>query len=125
MVEGNENNTNEPDSGSSTQKRRGGLFGARRGGRGRGGQERPALTGDAPVDAADVTGAESGRSAEADPTTAEPTRGGHGRRRDAAETECHRGSGAAEASDADAPSRGRARGRAAVARSPRRSRRPR
>ena len=30
MVEGNDNHTNEPDSGSGTPKRRGGLFGARR-----------------------------------------------------------------------------------------------
>jgi len=33
MVEGNDNHTNEPDSGSGTPKRRGGLFGARRTGR--------------------------------------------------------------------------------------------
>ena len=100
MVEGNENHTNEPDSGSSTQKRRGGLFGARRGGRGRGGQERPALTGDTPVDASDVTGAESGRSAEADPTTAEPTV--EATADGAAETSVT-DEGAVEASDADAP----------------------
>ena len=45
MVEGNENNTNEPESGNSTPKRRGGLFGARRGGRGRSAQERAELAG--------------------------------------------------------------------------------
>ena len=45
MVEGNENNTDAPESGNSTPKRRGGLFGARRGGRGRAGQERAELTG--------------------------------------------------------------------------------
>lgn len=47
MVEGNENKTNEPDSGNSTPRRRGGLFGARRGGRGRASQERVELTGQA------------------------------------------------------------------------------
>ena len=31
MVEGNENNQSEPDSGTGTPKRRGSLFGARRG----------------------------------------------------------------------------------------------
>ncbi len=102
MVEGNENHTNEPDSGSSTQKRRGGLFGARRGGRGRGGQERSALTGDAPVDAADVTGAESGRSVEVDPTTAEPTAEATADVADATATGVTE-QGATEASAADAP----------------------
>ncbi|MDR6907315.1 ribonuclease E [Agromyces sp. 3263] len=54
MVEGNENNTNE--SGSSTPRRRGGLFGARRGGRGRGAGERAPLTPE-PVDAASAVDA--------------------------------------------------------------------
>lgn len=54
MVEGNENNTNE--SGSSTPRRRGGLFGARRGGRGRGGAERASLTPE-PLDAASAADA--------------------------------------------------------------------
>ena len=40
MVEGNENNTNDPESGASAAKRRGGLFGARRGGRKAGGERR-------------------------------------------------------------------------------------
>ena len=35
MVEGNDNHTNEPDSGTGTPRRRGGLFGGRRSGRGR------------------------------------------------------------------------------------------
>ncbi|WP_082590396.1 Rne/Rng family ribonuclease [Agromyces sp. Soil535] len=51
MVEGNENHTNEPDSGTSTPKRRGGLFGARRTGRGRTGEDRAPLTGELPVEA--------------------------------------------------------------------------
>ncbi|HEY6801290.1 MAG TPA: Rne/Rng family ribonuclease, partial [Agromyces sp.] len=42
MVEGNDNNTNEPDSGN-TPRRRGGLFGSRRAGRARAGAERPAV----------------------------------------------------------------------------------
>ncbi|MFD4420011.1 Rne/Rng family ribonuclease [Agromyces sp. NPDC058484] len=44
MVEGNENNTNEPESGS-VPRRRGGLFGSRRAGRARAGVERAATTG--------------------------------------------------------------------------------
>lgn len=47
MVEGNENNQSEPDSGTGTPRRRGGLFGARRGGRGRA-PERAELNGEAP-----------------------------------------------------------------------------
>ncbi len=43
MVEGNENTRSEPDSGSSP-KRRGGLFGARRGARGRAGQQASEVT---------------------------------------------------------------------------------
>ena len=43
MVEGNENNTNEPEPGN-TPRRRGGLFGSRRGGRGRVGAERAAVS---------------------------------------------------------------------------------
>ena len=35
MVEGNENQTNEPESTNAASRRRGGLFGARRSGRGR------------------------------------------------------------------------------------------
>ncbi len=42
MVEGNDNNTNEPDSGN-TPRRRGGLFGSRRAGRTRAGADRPAV----------------------------------------------------------------------------------
>lgn len=54
MVEGNETNTNEPDSGNGTPRRRGGLFGARRGGRGRA-SEGAAVNGERPVDeSADV-----------------------------------------------------------------------
>lgn len=49
MVEGNDNHTNEPDSGSGTPKRRGSLFGARRTGRVRI-TERSALSGASPVD---------------------------------------------------------------------------
>lgn len=61
MVEGNENHTNEPDSGTGTPRRRGGLFGARRGGRGRT-PERPELNGEAPVEepAVDEVAAPSG-----------------------------------------------------------------
>ncbi|MBT2499968.1 Rne/Rng family ribonuclease [Agromyces sp. ISL-38] len=45
MVEGNEKNNNEPETGSGAPKRRGGLFGARRSARSRAGQEqRPAAT---------------------------------------------------------------------------------
>jgi len=51
MVEGNDNHTNEPDSGSGTPKRRGGLFGARRTGRVRI-TERSSLSGGSPVDEA-------------------------------------------------------------------------
>ena len=58
MVEGNDNHTNEPDSGSGTPKRRGGLFGARRNGRGRP-SERTALNGDSPVDETSTAATES------------------------------------------------------------------
>ncbi len=56
MVEGNENTRNEPDSGSSAPKRRGGLFGARRGARGRAGQQ-----------AGEPSAAEVARDGDADP----------------------------------------------------------
>ena len=49
MVEGNENNQSEPDSGTGTPKRRGSLFGARRG-RSRT-PERDELSGAIPVEA--------------------------------------------------------------------------
>ncbi|HZW41638.1 MAG TPA: Rne/Rng family ribonuclease [Agromyces sp.] len=74
MVEGNENQTNEPESGSGTPKRRGGLFGARRGGRGKAAEERrstdraapesPAVT-DAPAGQADSGDALTGANAPA------------------------------------------------------------
>ena len=69
MVEGNENHTNEPDSGTSTPKRRGGLFGARRTHRGRTGQEPPAVTEDAPIGASVAAGSNAGAAEE---STAEP-----------------------------------------------------
>lgn len=104
MVEGNENHTNEPDSGNGTQKRRGGLFGARRAGRGRGGQERPAVTGDATVDAVDESTDEASRSAEPEPApaTVASTAGAVDDVADAAEAEAV-AERAPEASAADAP----------------------
>ncbi len=69
MVEGNENHTNEPDSGTSTPKRRGGLFGARRTHRGRTGHEPAAMTEDAPIGASDAAGSNAGAAEE---PTAEP-----------------------------------------------------
>ena len=70
MVEGNDNTTNEPESGTSAPKRRGGLFGSRRGARGRAGQERVDTTSpvESPVDASEQGGAsESSAAAPAEP----------------------------------------------------------
>ncbi len=73
MVEGNENNTNEPESGN-TPRRRGGLFGSRRGGRGRAGAERAAVSAKAasPSDAPEPPRSEAG---EGDGLTAAPGAG--------------------------------------------------
>lgn len=62
MVEGNENHTNEPESGSGTPKRRGGLFGARRGSRGKATEERRNAGGVEPEAPRAVTDAPSGMS---------------------------------------------------------------
>lgn len=70
MVEGNENNQSEPDSGTGTPKRRGSLFGARRGGRSRT-PERDELSRETPVE---VPSAQS-VDAVADASSAAPTEG--------------------------------------------------
>ncbi|WP_173924067.1 Rne/Rng family ribonuclease [Agromyces sp. Marseille-P2726] len=77
MVEGNENTSNEPGSGSSTPKRRGGLFGVRRGGRVRAVKGRSEQTAAAASDDADVTHETPGPPgepdrAETDAATPEP-----------------------------------------------------
>ncbi|MDQ0896137.1 Rne/Rng family ribonuclease [Agromyces ramosus] len=66
MVEGNENHTNEPESGSGTPKRRGGLFGARRGSRGKATEERRNAGGVEPEAKPAVTDAPSGVSGAGD-----------------------------------------------------------
>ena len=65
MVEGNENQTNEPESGSGAPKRRGGLFGARRGGRGKAIEQRRS-TDAAVAEAPAVTDAPSGQPDDGD-----------------------------------------------------------
>lgn len=97
MVEGNENHTNEPGSGSGTPKRRGGLFGARRGSRGKAAEERRSAGSVEPEATPAVTDAPAAMSAVGDASAgvAEPAA--------PAESVDAAGADTAPASEAEAP----------------------
>lgn len=70
MVEGNENSSTEPDSGGNAPKRRGGIFGVRRGGRGRGAKGHDEPTGSVPSVGPETVPTEPASRTETEPPTA-------------------------------------------------------